>query len=95
MRQVVQNGTSGAKRDWWQKEELLVQSGTGGSKRDWWCKEGLVEQSLISASDMVGHREVRGLSATDPHPRLGISIMHYAQGCWYAGNRHPHVCAWE
>ena len=62
--------------------------------------EGLVahSQSVMSATDTLGHRDVRGLSATDP--RLTVDLRpHYAQGCWHAvitsvGNRPPHVCAW-
>ena len=35
---------------------------------------GLVIQSVISATDTLGHRDVRGLSAIDPRPRQEISI---------------------
>ena len=31
-------------------------------------------QSVMSASNMLGYWDVRGLSATDPHPRLWISV---------------------
>ena len=35
---------------------------------------GLVAQSVMSVSDRLGHQDVGGLSATDPHLRLWISI---------------------
>ena len=35
---------------------------------------GLVAQSVMSATDTLGHWDVRGLSAIDPHPRQWISI---------------------
>ena len=35
---------------------------------------GLVAQSVISATDTLGHRDVHGLSAIDPRPRLWICI---------------------
>ena len=31
-------------------------------------------QSVMSATDMLGHRDVRGLSAIDPHLRQWISL---------------------
>ena len=35
---------------------------------------GLVAQSVMSATDTLGYQAVRGLSATDPHPRQWISV---------------------
>ena len=35
---------------------------------------GLVAQSVTSATETLGHRDVHGLYAIDPHPRLWISI---------------------
>ena len=35
---------------------------------------GLVAQSEMSAIDMLGYWDAHGLSATNPLPRLGISI---------------------
>ena len=35
---------------------------------------GLVAQSVMSATDTLGPRDVRGLSAIDPHPRQWISV---------------------
>ena len=35
---------------------------------------GLVAQSVMSAIDTLGHWDVSGLSATDPHLRQWISI---------------------
>ena len=35
---------------------------------------GLVAQSVMSATDTLGHWDVRGLSATDPHLGQWISI---------------------
>ena len=34
----------------------------------------LVAQSVMSATDTLGHRDVHGLSVTDPCPRYWISI---------------------
>ena len=35
---------------------------------------GLVAQSVMSATDMVGHRDVHGLSGIDPCSRQWISV---------------------
>ena len=35
---------------------------------------GLVAQSVMSATDMLGHQDVRGLSATDPRLRQWICV---------------------
>ena len=35
---------------------------------------GLVAQSVLSATDTLGHRDVRGLSAIDPRGRQWISV---------------------
>ena len=40
--------------------------------RDWWRM-----QSVMSATDTLGHRDVRGLSATDPRPRQWITKCTY------------------
>ena len=37
-------------------------------------RAGLVAQSVMSATDMLGHRYVRGLSAIDPLPRQWMCI---------------------
>ena len=37
-------------------------------------KAGLVAQSVLSATDKLGHPDVRGLSATDPRPGQWISV---------------------
>ena len=57
----------------------------------------MVVQSVMSATDTLGHWDVRGLSVTDPRPRQWICVltMPIAQGCWHAiiigvGNR-PHM----
>ena len=44
-------------------------------ERDGWRSlAGLVAQSNMSATDTLGHRDVRGLSATDPCPRQWICV---------------------
>ena len=35
---------------------------------------GLVAQSVMSATDTLGHWDVHGLSAIDPHPRQWICV---------------------
>ena len=35
---------------------------------------GLVAQSVMSATGMLGHRDVCVLSATDPHPRQWVCV---------------------
>ena len=63
------------------RDEILEQGrhgtcGTGGAvQRDWWRSYvGLVAQSVITATDMLGHWDVGGLSAIDPCPRHWISV---------------------
>ena len=36
---------------------------------------GLVAQSVMSPTDTLGHRDVRGLSAIDPGSRQWISVL--------------------
>ena len=38
-------------------------------------KAGMVAQSVMSATDMLGKRDVRSLSVTDPRPQITIITM--------------------
>ena len=44
----------------------------------------LVAQSVMSATDMPGHRDVCGLSATDLCPSQWICVGTKPKGCWNA-----------